>query len=163
MDGNLKSNPRGLASSRRKKKDMGSMVVAGKEKLINFVPFCKSEPGIVTLCLPIRTFSPNQFEAWQKKYKREKAQKRAVIFAIMPYRQIIKIPCILKFTRYAPGWLDAHDNLPMSMKKIVDQVCAEITCDFVPGRADSYDCFTIQYAQEKCKNYGVKIEIIFNK
>jgi hypothetical protein len=115
----------------------------------------------IAITLPIRTMSPNQFEPWQKKYKREKNQKRAVVFSMIPVKKTIVPPVKLKFTRYAPGWLDAHDNLPMSMKKIVDQTCAEIVNDFVPGRADSYDCFTFEYDQIKSKKYGVKIEIFW--
>ena len=130
-----------------------------KECEIEFGTMCL--PGSVIVTLPIRSMSPNQFEPWQKKHKREKDQKRAVMFSLIPVKQQIQLPCSLKFTRYAPKWLDKHDNLPMSMKKIVDQTCAEIVCDFVPGRADSYDCFTIEYDQVKSKTYAVKIEITF--
>lgn len=130
-----------------------------KECEIEFGVF--ASPGRVIVTLPLRTMSPNQFEPWQKRHKREKDQKRAVMFSLIPIKQQIQLPCNLKFTRHAPKWLDKHDNLPMSMKKIVDQTCAEIVCDFVPGRADSYDCFTIEYDQVKSKTYAVKIEITF--
>lgn len=123
-------------------------------------------PGHVAITLPIRTYSPNQYEPWQKKAKREKAQKRAVMFAMIPiketHRDILSLPCTVRLTRFAPKFLDAHDNLPMSQKKILDQTCAEITGDFVPGRADSYAGFTFQYDQVKSKVYGIKIEIIKN-
>lgn len=121
--------------------------------------FNKIHESGVEIMLPLRTVSPNQFEPWQKRHKREKAQKRAVMFAMIPIKDHLQTPCKIKFTRYAPKWLDAHDNLPMSMKKILDQTCAEITNDFVPGRADSYDCFTFEFDQVKSKQYGVKIEI----
>jgi hypothetical protein len=61
----------------------------------------------IAITLPIRTMSPNQFEPWQKKYKREKSQKRAVVFSMIPVKKTIVPPVKLKFTRYAPGWLDA--------------------------------------------------------
>lgn len=126
-------------------------------------------PGHVVITLPLRTLSPNQSEPWRKRYAREKAQRRAVMFAMIAVKE--QIPQMelsgssgkirLKFTRYAPKGLDAHDNLPMSVKKICDQVCAEIMCDYVPGRADGAGCFEFEYDQVKTKGkiYGVKIEI----
>lgn len=125
-------------------------------------------PGYISITLPLRTLSPNQSEPWRKRYAREKTQRRAVMFAMIAVKEKIKAatlqgPFALTFTRYAPKALDAHDNLPMSMKKIVDQTCAELVGDFVPGRADGYGCFTFAYAQEKTKGkeYAVKIEIRF--
>ncbi len=151
----LIQNPLDVKSpSKRKTSDLKP-----KECEIEFGTVCS--PGRVLITLPVRTLSPNQFEPWQKRHKREKAQKRAVMFALIPIKQQIRLPCVLKFIRYAPKWLDKHDNLPMSMKKMVDQACAEIVCDFVPGRADSYDCFTIEYDQVKSKTYAVQIEITY--
>ena len=131
-------------------------------------------PGHVVITLPLRTLSPNQSEPWRKRYAREKAQRRAVMFAMIAVKEKILQSCFaeatnatgkirLRFTRYAPKGLDAHDNLPMSVKKICDQVCAEIMCDYVPGRADGASCFEFEYAQvkTKAKLYGVKIEIMF--
>ncbi len=134
------------------------------------IEFCTViNTGHIVITLPLRTLSPNQSEPWRKRYAREKAQRRAVMFAMIAVKE--KIPQAafavdpgkikLKFTRYAPKGLDAHDNLPMSVKKICDQVCAEIMCDYVPGRADGAACFEFEYAQvkTKAKIYGVKIEI----
>jgi hypothetical protein len=47
------------------------------------------------------------------------------------------------------------------MKYINDQVCAEITGDHRPGRADDNEEITIQYDQIKSKVFGVKIIIEF--
>lgn len=126
-------------------------------------------PGHVVITLPLRTLSPNQSEPWRKRYAREKAQRRAVMFAMIAVKERIPRDDLfsgskkinLKFTRYAPKFLDRQDNLPMSMKKICDQTCAEIVGDYVPGRADGCDCFEFEYDQVKtsAKNYGVKIEI----
>ncbi len=139
------------------------MTTAIKEKEASIDFKTMINDNCIEITLPLRTLSPNQFEAWRKRYAREKGQKRAVMFAMIPVKEkmLIQLPCKLKFIRYAPKHLDAHDNLPMSMKKIVDQVCAEITCDFVPGRADSYEGFSFEYAQVKSKEYGVRIEIRF--
>lgn len=122
----------------------------------------KSEPGRIEILLPLRTVSEaNCFEAWRNRHKRHKAQKRAVIFAMIPIKHLVKFPCTLRFVRYAPRELDAHDNLRMSVKYIVDQTCAEILNDFRPGRADGFKDFTFEYDQVKSKVYAVKIEILF--
>jgi len=136
--------------------------IALLEKPIEFCTIIN--PGHVEMTLPFRTISPNASEPWQKRYKREKEQKKGVRLLMLSVKnKILKIHRIynLKFTRYAPKFLDAHDNLPMSLKKIVDQTCAEIAQDFVPGRADGYSCFKFEYDQVKSKYYGVKIEITY--
>lgn len=47
------------------------------------------------------------------------------------------------------------------MKYLNDQLCAEITNDHRPGRADDSDQIEIKYDQIKSKVYGVKIIIEF--
>lgn len=122
----------------------------------------KCEPGRIQILLPLRTVSEaNCFEAWRNKHKRHKVQKRAVMFAMIPIKQLIQIPCTLRFVRYAPRELDAHDNLRMALKYILDQTCAEILNDFRPGRADGFKDFTFEYDQVKSKEYAVKIEVIY--
>jgi hypothetical protein len=134
-----------------------------KKEHISLVFGTKSEPGRIEIILPIRTISEaNCFEPWRNKHKRHKAQKRAVMFAMLPIKQFITTDkCTLRFIRYAPGTLNAHDNLRMALKYIVDQTCAEIMNDFRPGRADDGDNFTFEYDQVKSKEYAVKIEILF--
>lgn len=113
----------------------------------------------LTITLPLRTLSPNQCEPWRKRHAREKEQKRQVMFALCPYKEVISLPCTLKFIRYGPKFLDHQDNLPMSQKKICDQCCAEISGDYRPGRADGNSGFTFLYDQVKSKKYAVKIII----
>jgi hypothetical protein len=120
------------------------------------------ENDTVTLTLPLRTVSEaNCFEPWQKKHKRHKAQKKAVFFAILEHKHLIRLPCRITFIRYAPKFLDKHDNLPISQKFICDQVCAEITGEHRAGRADDNELIQIKYDQVKSKVYGVKIIIEF--
>jgi hypothetical protein len=57
--------------------------------------------------------------------------------------------------------LDAHDNLPGSLKYVVDACCAIITGDFRPGRADGNKAFSFSYDQVKCSEYGVRVEFTF--
>ena len=113
----------------------------------------------ITLILDLKAMTPNHCLPWRKRHDREKGQKREVMFALITCKCIIKMPCVLKFTRYGPKLLDAHDNLPMSLKKIVDQTAAEITGEHRPGLADSNKGFTFLYDQVKSKKYYVKIEI----
>jgi len=101
----------------------------------------------------------NSSEGWRAKHARHKAQKKAVFVAMLPVKHLIKMPCTLKVTRFAPKELDRHDNLPYSAKWVMDQLCAEITGDLRPGRADNYEGFTFQYDQVKSKKYATKIEI----
>lgn len=101
----------------------------------------------------------NSSEGWRVKHARHKGQKKAVFVAMLPVKHLIEMPCTLKVTRFAPKSLDAHDNLPYSAKWVMDQLCAEITGDLRPGRADNYEGFTFQYDQVKSKKYYTKIEI----
>ena len=48
----------------------------------------------------------------------------------------------------------------MSVKYVLDTVCAVITGDYRPGRADDNDHITVSYEQEsRSEFYGVIIEI----
>src|SRR5579862_3501203 len=88
--------------------------------------------------LPIRTVSEaNSREHWHVKARRHTLHKDLVYLALNKHKDIIRLPCILKVTRYAPGTLDKHDNLPISLKWIVDACCEIITDDKRVGRADS--------------------------
>jgi hypothetical protein len=129
----------------------------GSKAIIN-----SDAPSIVVLTLPLRTVSEaNCFEPWQKKHKRHKSQKKAVFFAILEHKHFITLPCRITFIRYAPKFLDKHDNLPISQKFICDQICAEITGEHRAGRADDNELIEIKYDQVKSKQYGVKIVIEF--
>jgi hypothetical protein len=114
----------------------------------------------ITLILDIKAANEaNHSEPWRKRHQRHKGQKKAIFVALLNCKQIVKLPCTLKFIRHAPRALDAHDNLPMSFKWILDSCCAEITGDHRPGLADSNKGFTFQYDQVKSKMYYVIIEI----
>jgi len=116
--------------------------------------------AIVTL--PIKTVSElNCSQHWRKKADRHQMQKDAVSLVLKPIRGKIPLPCHMHLTRYAPGTLDKHDNLPGSLKYIVDACCAILSGDFRPGKADADDRFSFTYGQEKSSQYGVKIEFTF--
>lgn len=116
----------------------------------------------LVLTLPIRTVSEaNNFEHWTKKHQRHKAQKQAVALALTSHRDKIKLPCHIKLTRAAPRKLDRWDNLPISMKYILDACCAIITNDHRPGRADDDERITVSYDQQTNSDYSVIIEFVF--
>jgi hypothetical protein len=128
----------------------------------NFEFGSKIEGNKVILSLPIKTISEANCEQhWTTKHKRHKKQKDVIFWAFLEVKHLIKLPCTLTFVRYAPKFLDKHDNLPMSMKWICDALCAEITGDFRAGRADNSDQIEIKYDQVKLSVYGVKIIIEF--
>lgn len=121
-----------------------------------------ADTSTVEMTLPIKTVSEgNCFEHWQKKHARHKDQKRAIMFAMLPIKEKLRLPCKLTMTRFAPRELDRHDNLPMSMKWIVDQCCAELTGEFKAGKADSDTRISFAYDQVKSKTYAVKVRIDF--
>jgi hypothetical protein len=128
------------------------------EPNLEFETLVANRQIIITMPLKLAN-EANSADGWRKKHERHKAQKKAVFVAMLPVKEIIKLPCTLKVTRYAPKLLDRHDNLPYSCKWVMDQLCAEITGDLRPGRADNYEGFTFQYDQIKSKIYAIKIEI----
>ncbi len=98
-------------------------------------------------------------EHWSEKNRRHQLQKGSVALMLRPHRNSLALPCSITLTRYAPRKLDRFDNLPMSMKYILDSICEIITQDFVPGRADSHEGFEVHYDQFISKEYGIKIRI----
>lgn len=148
------------------KRGSSNVKVAGSRKKRATVKIdMKSEvsEGKVVIDLPIRTVSEaNCFEPWRKKHERHKAQQRIVALALKPLRDKIKLPCKIMLTRLAPHELDTFDNLPMSLKYIVDSVCAIITGEYRPGKADSDKRISIACDQVKSKAYGVRIEVTYD-
>jgi len=128
------------------------------EPNIEFGTFIQDRQILLVLDLKLAN-EANSSEGWRVKNARHKKQKKKIFVEMLPVKHLIKMPCILKITRFAPKLLDRHDNLPYSAKWVNDQLCAEITGDLRPGRADDHDGFTFQYDQVKSKKYYVKIEI----
>lgn len=143
--------PKAKASSKKRKKPIKLV----KEEIQADIP-----NGKISMVLPIETISEgNCFEPWRNKHARHTKQKKIVRMAMLPLKYSITLPCQITFCRIAPGTLDEHDNLPMSLKYIVDAIASEITGDYRPGRADGNKGLTWKYEQEKGPAYGVKIQI----
>ena len=139
----------------------GNGKVVGKHKKRTVLKITmKSEilEGKVILDLPIKTVSEaNCFEPWQKKHGRHKDQQRIVALSLNPLRDKIKLPCKIMLTRLAPHELDVFDNLPMSLKYIVDAICAIITGEYRAGKADSDKRISIACGQIVSKEYEMEV------
>lgn len=101
-------------------------------------------------------------ESWREANRRHQEQKEKVRAKFLEETPLIAIPCSIVLTRIAPRSLDDDDNLPTSLKYVRDQVAAEITGDYRPGRADGDKRIKWQYKQEKGapREYAVRIEIM---
>ena len=106
---------------------------------------------------PLRTYSLNRAEQWYDRYKRSKKEKKVTKLRLLGKTSNVKLPVLIEFTRLAPRMLDAHDNLPGSLKHVIDAVCEVITGDSRPGRADGHKDISIKINQEKSKKYKVRI------
>ena len=99
-------------------------------------------------------------EHWSEKDRRHKLQKGNVALMLRPICKGLRMPCHITLTRFAPRKLDKFDNLPMSMKYILDSICEIITNDYRPGRADSHEGLNVSYDQIASKEYAVKVKIM---
>lgn len=109
-----------------------------------------------TVTLPIRTVSEtNQRENHFARHRRRKRQKKdaELLVGIMARVESISVPCTVTLTRIAPRALDAHDNLPSSLKATVDGIAAALGVDDRDPRVRWL------YAQRRgaAKAYGVEI------
>jgi len=105
--------------------------------------------------LPLKTVSLlNMREHWRRAATR-KADHRLTTTVMLNGTAKPDLPVVVTFTRNAPGTLDAHDNLPSSMKHICDAVAQWLGID------DSDPRVTWKYAQKRGKagHYSVTLEI----
>ena len=159
----------GLISNRNRPRliqnEQGNTMVAPNEKKpteakLTLNSELHEKKAIITL--PIRTVSElNSTEHWTKKHKRHRIQQKTIAIVLNPIRKKISLPCHIHLTRFAPRKLDKHDNLPASMKYILDACCSIITGNFIAGRADDNEKISISYDQIHSSQYAVKIEFTF--
>lgn len=104
----------------------------------------------------------NSSEHFMVKSNRHKKQKKDIKKAFLADRPTLQLPFHIVLTRIAPRELDAHDNLPLSMKWIVDSIADYFFPGKKAGRADDTKEITWEYKQEKGqpKEYGLRIEMI---
>ena len=127
--------------------------------------------------LPLKTTDEtNSYEHRAVKMKRHRQQQFFIRQLFMHESQEIPIPCIVKFIRLSPRFMDEEDNLRMSLKFVKDQVAAclfpEKVATYITkkgqikqnkGHADSDKRVIWEYGQEKSKITGIRIEISHNE
>lgn len=115
----------------------------------------------MTFDIPLRTVSGmNAREHWRKRARRVEAERMAVRMAIvgqygakLPERP--RKPCLVKLTRIGPtNGLDPFDNLPSSLKGVVDEIANWLGVDDRKSDLVRYKC-----AQERGKQWLVRVEI----
>jgi hypothetical protein len=123
----------------------------------------KFDNAIIAILPVAAVIEGNSFEHWQKKHKRHVQQKKYINLALSSVIRQISLPCTIYLTRYSPRLLDQWDNLPMSFKWILDQICESLIPGKRPGRADDDKRISVKYFQEKSKEKYIKIIIESNK
>ena len=114
-------------------------------------------PGYVaSITVGLVAVSPNKVtrENNFSRSRRVKASRQGVHWAL---KQIAKpsFPCVVLMTRIAPSTngLDAHDNLPGSLKPAVDGVA-----DWL-GLRDDDKRVSWRYAQERGDDYAIRVTV----
>ena len=104
---------------------------------------------IVTV--PIRTGRGlNDREHWRTRSRRVKAEKDAVLAMLIRMPKCMRY--VINLTRISPGTLDG-DNLQGALKAVRDAVAIRL------GMDDASPMLTWHYAQERGKEFAVRIEI----
>lgn len=110
--------------------------------------------------LPISLVSPNTMEHWTKRHRRNKINANAVYFALGKELKLIQGNVAIKLIRVCRRFYD-FDNLVFAFKGIRDMICEMITGK-KRGHGDNNPRFTWEYAQEKGKPNGIRIEITYD-
>ena len=102
----------------------------------------------MTLTLPLRLVSgANVREHWSVRSSRAKSHRQACLL-VPPHT----VPCVVTLTRLGPRALDS-DNLAISAKHVRDGIADRL------GVNDNDPRVEWRYAQERSRDYGVRIEI----
>lgn len=119
---------------------------------------------IISWQLPIKIANEaNSTEHWTQKHRRHKIQKMKIKRAFLAESPKLQLPLHVTLTRIAPRDLDCHDNLPVSMKWVVDSISDCIFPGQKAGRADDSKLITWQYKQKKglVREYALGIDFEF--
>ncbi len=99
--------------------------------------------------VPVKVISPNQYEHWTHRAKRNKLIRRWIWAMWTKDKPKIDLPCTVKLTRIATRFLDSQDNLRFSLKGTLDVICDFILPGLPPGQADSDTRLSFEYDQRK--------------
>lgn len=114
---------------------------------------------------PFRTKSEanrSQREHWATTHRRAQKQRSTVYLML---RHLLPppppLPLVVHVTRVAPRPLDPHENLPASMKHVVDGVSDYLAGAHGQGQ-DRQEGLVFNYAQRRGKprEYGVEIQLL---
>lgn len=110
-------------------------------------------PGIP---MPVHVVTEgNMHEHWRSRYTRRKAQQLRTTAFLEAWRHSGNPwpapPLTITLTCLGPRRLDAHDNLPMSFKAVVDAIAKWLRID------DGDERLTWQYAQEHSKQHSIRV------
>lgn len=112
---------------------------------------------ILSVTLPLRLVNASNAREHHFTRARRVARERLVIQCALTQRirsaGLIGAPCRVRITRLAPRKLDKHDNLCVSGKAIADEIARIVGVD------DRDERWVFEYAQEKAKAFGVRIEL----
>ncbi len=107
-----------------------------------------------TITFPLDTTSPKSMHEmpWAK-HKRVKHERNITRVYLLASKPMPAFPLTIRVTRLAPRTLDAHDNLPMSLAAVVDEIADAL------GVPDNDPRLTWRYSQEQQAEYGVRIHM----
>lgn len=109
--------------------------------------------------VPLKIISEaNSTEHWTKKHARHKSQRMVIGLMWLQKQPEIPFPCVVKMTRISSRLLD-DDNLVGAFKHVRDYVADCIIPHKPIGRSDSDKRIKWEYAQEKGKPQGMRLEI----
>lgn len=112
--------------------------------------------------LEIETVSEgNLFEHYHKANARHRKQKNHIKDNLNEICSFMNKPITIRLIRISPRSLDAHDNLRMAFKFIVDAIADLLNPGKRAGRADDSQLIKWDYGQEKGKpkQKGIRVEI----
>ena len=113
-------------------------------------------PGYVaSVLVPVEARSLNKKDNhYMSRARRVKAARQAVHWALKAIKKPT-LPCVVMLCRIANSeGLDAHDNLPGSLKPMVDGIADWLGID------DRDDRVEWRYSQERGAAYGVRVTVM---
>lgn len=115
-----------------------------------------TQPTIITLDLPIRTLNETNQRGHWAKHSALHAEQRLVVRTMLVngVGRLPAAPVVVTLTRFAPNLLDEDDNLNIAFKHVRDGIAEAYGID------DRHKALLhFRYAQERSREYGIRIQI----
>ncbi len=108
---------------------------------------------MIAVDLPIKTVNTsNSREHWRTVHRRNKATRELVGLKLNTQPRPA-LPVRVLLTRRSKNLMDAHDNLRVSLKPVVDEIARWLRVD------DGDPRVAWCYVQERAPTFGVRIEV----